>query len=154
MKYLYSRRLATALVTTTLLCTLNGCKSTNTKVSNAPPPTLASIAGEWEMDLSPQQDGSYIKSLIITPNISKADSDTFTGTTYGSAPYDNGLALRSTGSLTFSFVSDETGQMGGPYYWLGTASSSGTELSGKVQCLSRNLLMPWRASRKTQTPQS
>ncbi|MBU6412613.1 MAG: hypothetical protein KGS45_04005 [Planctomycetes bacterium] len=107
------------------------------------------------MDLSPDQDGSYLKSLVIFPDEAAPGKamTTFTGAVYGGSPFDNGQVLQIDGGVAFAFVSDEKGEMGGPYYWLGQKvtrppSSSGAEvLTGRVRSLSRKFEMAWSARR-------
>lgn len=117
------------------------------------------------MDLSPAQDGSYLKAFVIIPDAAAAGKDaphTFTGTVYDGSPFDNGQCVNIPGGVAFAFVSDEQGQLGGPYYWLGVVERAGQKntrpgsplaeevLTGRVRSLSRNLDMPWRAIRQGQ----
>ena len=112
---------------------------------------LDAIAGVWEMDLSPAQDGSYTRRFTIE----RSDADgaapravtTFRGAVYGDSPFDNGQCLMlADGSVAFAFVSDAAGQQGGPYYWLGASVDDGT-LRGVVRSMNRGLAMRWRAVR-------
>lgn len=108
-----------------------------------PARTLESIAGEWALDLSPKQDGSDIKKLEIVPD--KRFPNTFGGVVYNDTKFDNGLALETRPNTFFSFVSDENGENGGPYYWLGITQDQ--QLTGTVQSLSRKFQQRWIARR-------
>ncbi len=111
--------------------------------------SASTISGTWEMDLSPAQDRSYLKDLTIVPDEPQATARTFTGTVYGGSPFDNGLldATRHH-SCAFAFVSDEKGEMGGPYYWVGTYALATDRLNGRVRSLTRTFEMDWSATRK------
>ena len=129
---------------------ISGCASSNSTSSQSAPSvrqTATALAGEWSMDLSPKQDRSYEKILVIVPApATEKRPHSFTGTVYGGSAYDNGLVFADRGVLAFSMVSDEAGQMGGPYYWLGTLQADGT-LRGRVQSLSRAFELDWSARR-------
>lgn len=137
---------------------LGGCMQRGSAADSAvvdPSLSLAPISGEWVMDLSPAQDGSYTKSLVIVPDADAPGrpATTFTGTVYDGSPFENGLTFNIDNGVVFAFVSDEKGDMGGPYYWLGQkvtrpANSSVSEaLTGRVRSLARNFEMGWSASR-------
>jgi hypothetical protein len=145
-----------------------GCAGNQPDAISAPLSTSCkgsalALAGTWQMDLSPDQDGSYIKDLVIVADVGKNGSTphAFTGTVYGGSPFDNGQCVSTPSGDVFAFVSDERGELGGPYYWLGQvrhdqkvtgpadSSSSVEVLTGRVRSLSRNLDMPWRATRSS-----
>lgn len=101
------------------------------------------------MDLSPAQDGSYVKPLTITLDPAKSPAEapgTFTGTVYGGSPFDNGVIDASQAPAVFSFTSDMDAQMGGPYFWVGRLNADGT-LGGAVRSLNRGFNMHWSAHR-------
>ena len=109
------------------------------------------------MDLSTKQDQSYLKELVITPDEARDGESvsTFTGSVYGGSPFDNGLSFIAANStdhsansstLIISFVSDEKGEMGGPYYWLGVMQ--GDALTGRVRSLTRSFELDWSARRE------
>ncbi len=128
---------------------------TTTPAAVAPAPADASaLAGTWSMDLSPQQNGSYLKDLVVEPTPGPhGRGQTFTGTVYGGSTFDNGQSFVAGGRLVFSFVSDEARQLGGPYYWLGALEPDGA-LRGRVQSLSRKLEMRWEARKKGAAPKT
>lgn len=132
------------------LLAISGCASSNATSSQTGTSANQSatfLAGEWTMDLSPKQDRSYEKAFVIVPApATEKRPHSFTGTVYGGSAYDNGLVFAERGVLAFSMVSDEAGQMGGPYYWLGTLQTDGT-LRGRVQSLSRAFELDWSARR-------
>lgn len=145
---------ATATALVLVLATVGGCSSSGSSLGAAPghaSPSLdaSALAGTWEMDLSPAQDRSYLKDFIVTPTPT-ADGTApraFTGSVYGGSEFDNGIVATSGGGVIFSCVSDEAGQLGGPYYWLGSQTSP-TTLAGRVQSLSRKFQLDWSARRK------
>jgi hypothetical protein len=143
-------RFVCACITFASLSAISGCASSNSTSSQSAPSVSQSataLAGEWSMDLSPAQDRSYEKALVIIPAPTAENRPhSFTGTVYGGSAYDNGLVFADLGVLAFSMVSDEAGQMGGPYYWLGTLQTDGT-LRGRVQSLSRAFELDWSARR-------
>lgn len=114
------------------------------------------------MDLSPRQDRSYTKELVINPDVGGpgvTSEFTFTGSVYGGSPFDNGQCFRTESGIAISFVSDEKGEMGGPYYWLGWLGQKATRpasegLTGRVRSLSRNFQMQWSATRTVSPDQS
>ncbi len=133
-----------ALMLVASLGLVTGCKTAAPMVVNA-----RSLGGAWDMDLSPRQDGTYIKDLVIvaTPPADGTPAKTFTGTVYDGFLFENGLVWSAGGKITFAFVSDEGGEQGGPYYWVGTLESDDL-LTGRVQSLKRGLLIDWSARRK------
>lgn len=138
------------------LACLGACASHDDRVADAgAAPSLGAYAGAWAMDLSPAQDGSYIKEMVITPAADGAKrSHGFTGSVYDGSTFDNGLwwvipdARGQT--ITFCMVSDTSGESGGPYYWLGATMPDGT-LRGRVQSLARNFELNWKATRKSES---
>ena len=143
------RFVCASLVAASLLA-ISGCASssaTSSQVGTGANLSATFLAGEWTMDLSPKQERSYEKALVIIPApATEKRPHSFTGTVYGGSAYDNGLVFAERGVLAFSMVSDEAGQMGGPYYWLGTLQADGT-LRGRVQSLSRAFELDWSARR-------
>ena len=123
-----------------------GCTSPQREPAS---PDASQLQGLWDMDLSPAQDRSYLKDLQIVPVASDGTAPTlaFTGTVYGGSTFDNGLVTSSGERTIFAFVSDEAGQQGGPYYWLGSRTSPVT-LAGRVQSLTRSFQLNWSARRK------
>ncbi len=123
---------------------------------------VSTVAGTWSMDLSPGQNGSYLKELVIVPDVDRgpgASVHTFTGTVYGGSPFDNGQCVCTDAGIVLAFVSDEKGEMGGPYYWLGWLDLKATRpassmLTGRVRSLSRNFEMQWSATRTATMDQS
>jgi len=129
-----------------LVVCASGCASDWTVTA---PLNATGLAGSWDMDLSPAQDRSYIKEMVVvlTPGAGNSAPTTFTGSVYGGSPFDNGTVAWSGDRLIFSFVSDEAGQMGGPYYWLGSEAADHA-LAGRVRSLTRNFDLGWSARRK------
>jgi len=84
--------------------------------------------------------------VIVAPQEGAKRGHSFTGSVYDGSAFDNGLVFIDRGILTFSMVSDESKQLGGPYYWLGTLQADGT-LRGRVQTLSRGFELAWSARR-------
>lgn len=142
---------------------MSGCATHQPPISSASNEGSAlTLEGTWSMDLSPAQDGSYIKDMVIVADAGKdgISPHTFTGTVYGGSPFDNGQCINTPSGNAFAFVSDEKGELGGPYYWLGqrrpdqkdtrpAGSPSEEVLTGRVRSLSRNLDMQWRATRSS-----
>lgn len=136
------------------LACLGACASHRDRVADAAAaPSPEAYAGAWAMDLSPAQDGSYIKEMVITPAPSGAKrSHGFTGSVYDGSTFDNGLWWvipdERGQTIAFCMVSDTSGESGGPYYWLGATMPDGT-LRGRVQSLARNFELNWKATRKS-----
>lgn len=147
-------RFACASLVAASLLAISGCASSNAtspRAGTSANQSATALTGEWSMDLSPAQDRSYEKALVIVPApATEKRPHSFTGTVYGGSAYDNGLVFADRGVLAFSMVSDEAGQMGGPYYWLGTLQADGT-LRGRVQSLSRAFELDWSARRTNVT---
>lgn len=135
---------AAALMVFALLTLVAGCETKVPVVLS-----VSALAGAWDMDLSPKQDGTYTKDLVIvpTPLADGAPAKTFTGTVYDGFLFENGLVSSAGGQTIFAFVSDEGGEQGGPYYWVGTQESEDL-LTGRVQSVNRGLLIDWSARRK------
>jgi hypothetical protein len=133
-----------------MVCALGACVSGRSDSNDSHATVGAStLSGTWEMDLSPAQDKSYMKDLVITADEPRATAMTFTGSVYGGSAFDNGLVHTSTrGDCAFAFVSDEKGQMGGPYYWVGTWDVISDGMHGRVRSLTRSFEMTWSATRK------
>lgn len=143
-------RSASAIGLALVLAMIGGCTSPGSRPNGASPPLDANLlAGTWEMDLSPAQDRSYLKDLVITPSTTSNGTAplAFTGSVYGGSEFDNGIVAKSGDRVIFSCVSDEAGQLGGPYYWLGSQNSP-TTLTGRVQSLTRRFQLDWSARRK------
>lgn len=115
----------------------------------APTPTPEGLAGAWDMDLSPAQDGSYVQALEIVLDPAKqpgASPTSFTGSVYGGNRFDNGQLFAGGRDLAFAFVSDERGESGGPYYFLGVLAPD-ARLRGTVRSLTRGFQLGWSATR-------
>lgn len=119
-------------------CFVSGC-STHIPHTRKPQKSASRFAGIWNMDLSPAQDGSYIKDLVIMPDAGRYPM-TFTGTVYSGSAFDNGLLCTTPHATCLSMVSDEKGEMGGPYYWIGVDDGRGG-LRGRVRSLTRSMEM-------------
>lgn len=107
------------------------------------------LAGTWSMDLSPEQDRSYLKDFVVTPDEPRKAGEipvTFSGLAYGASPFANGLVSARGDRVVFSCMTDESGEMGGPYFWLGSTTADGA-IEGDVRSIKRGFEMRWRAVR-------
>lgn len=144
------RAAAGVAVAGVVVCALGGCAAGRMHSSaSAAKVNASTLSGTWEMDLSPAQDKSYLKDLVIVADEPRATAMTFTGSVYGGSAFDNGLVhVSKRGDCAFGFVSDEKGQMGGPYYWVGTWDTRLDGMHGRVRSLTRSFEMEWSATRK------
>ena len=144
------RTAAGVAVVGVVACAVCGCAAGRADRDESRAKVSAStLSGTWEMDLSPAQDKSYMKDLVIAADEPRVTAMTFTGSVYGGSAFDNGLLhVSKRGECAFGFVSDEKGQMGGPYYWVGTWDATADDMHGRVRSLTRSFEMTWSATRK------
>lgn len=106
---------AVGLITCTLLWAAAGCASS---------PQQADLNGTWSVDLSPNQDGSDVRSVTMAMDPSNqynVTASTFSGNAYGSS-FSNGQVMNHEGKTVFSFA---TNDQSGTSHWLGGMTSDG-----------------------------
>lgn len=153
--------MASFMVAAAMVGAVGGCQTLQSGATSstviAANSGVGALAGRWEMDLSPVQDRSYLKEFFVVPDADKPGkvTRTFIGTVYGGSPFDNGQVMSIDTGVAFAFVSDEKGEQGGPYYWIGQKVTRPGNLSvqevltGRVRSLTRNFELAWSATRVT-----
>lgn len=106
---------------------------------------LSGLVGTWKVDLRPTPDAAaYFQEFVIT----KIDGKTFTGTFYG-APIKNGRVNTDWETVYLAFTSED-----GSGLYAHFAMLDGSTLKGATNSTGRGFLLPWRAEKKVEIPNS